>query len=60
MHLIITVYVIGNLNPIGVVQADVSAQDQPEVVVQADVSAQGLEARWRERGKQPCKLENYP
>src|SRR6218665_3932731 len=33
--------------------------DQPEVLVQADVSAQDLEARRKERGKQPCKLENY-
>ena len=33
--------------------------DQPEVLVQPDVSAQDLEARRKERGKQPCKLENY-
>jgi len=33
--------------------------DQPEVLVQVDVSAQDLEARRKERGKQPCKLENY-
>jgi len=33
--------------------------DQPQVLVQADVSAQDLEARRKERGKQPCKLENF-
>jgi len=58
MHLIITVYVLGDLDQMGVVQPDVSEQGQPEVL-QVDVSAEDLEARRKERGKQPCKLENY-